>query len=354
MAVQNLYDFGIIIPVLADKDDLKDTLSALRLQPEEHRQRSICVIAVNANEKTLPENVENNRVLLSLAASGAPEYETGCGKTVWLDLTVKAKEGVGMARKKAVEAAEPFLKKDALICSLDADTIVENNYLPCIAAEFSGHPEWAGAAVKFSHRLPENPPAGLENAIKKYERYLASYTEGLYRAGSPYAYPVMGSAMVWRLAAGRKAGGMRVRAGGEDFYFLQALRKVGCIGVITSTVVHPLARCSDRVPFGTGPRLQEIMNGEFSAEPYPAAVFDLLQKLLDRADSEDPETFAVALMQVDDRITAWLTERDFQAVWEKILKNTPQDTEARRKAFHIWFDAFKTLKFIHSMTESLQ
>ncbi len=345
------FNFGIIIPVLADKDALVETLSALRLLPESDRQETICVIAVNSNEKSSPAEIADNEALLALAAADAQEFRTGCAKTLWLDLKVKAKEGVGMARKKAVEAAEPFLAENALIFSLDADTVVETDYIAAAAGAFAANPDWAGASVRFAHRVAEGAPAGMQEAVEKYEKYLLSYSDGLRNAGSPYGYPVMGSAMAWRRKAGQKAGGMRVRAGGEDFYFLQALRKVGIIGYIDGTVVHPLARCSQRVPFGTGPRLIEILDGRFAAEPYPESVFAVLRMLLESVRNELPQNYAYILPEVHPAIGEWLNKMEFPEAWRKILQNTPAAPEARRKAFHVWFDAFKTLKFIHFLVE---
>lgn len=347
------YDFAVIIPVLADRENLRLTLRSLRACGGEFLRRTVCVIAVNANERCAPRMLEDNRLLLRDLQNRDPEFSSGAGREIFLDLAVKASEGVGRARRCAVEAAATVLNPRGLVFSLDADTLVEANYLACGAAAFAAHPEWAGASVNFRHRLPENPLPGQAAALAAYEKWLAGYAAGLAMAGSPYAYNVMGSAMVWRHDAGVRAGGVRPRAGGEDFYFLQALRKVGEVGAITGTTVHPLGRLSARVPFGTGPRLREIMDGKFDPTPYPEELFRELKLLLDAVADGEPEEFASTLMNIDKFISDWLAEMDFPAVWSRILRNTSGDRQARIRAFHCWFDAFKTLKFIHRRRESL-
>ena len=353
MSAGGKYDFAVIIPVLADRENLRLTLRSLRGCQKEYLDRTVCVIAVNSNERCDAGMVEENRLLLDDLRGGEPDFASGAARDISLDLTVKASEGVGRARRCAVEAVGGLLSDDGLIFSLDADTLVEENYLECCAAAFAAHPEWAGASVNFRHRLPESPLPGQAAALAAYEKWLAGYVAGLAFAGSPYAYGVMGSAMVWRHRAGVKAGGVRPRAGGEDFYFLQALRKVGEVGAITGTTVHPLGRLSSRVPFGTGPRLREIMAGKFDPTPYPEELFEELKRLLDTVKNTDPGDYAEALLRIDPFISGWLEEQNFPAVWAKILRNTPAERQARERAFHCWFDAFRTLKFIHRRREEL-
>ncbi|MEM4247718.1 MAG: hypothetical protein QXH80_00460, partial [Candidatus Nanoarchaeia archaeon] len=102
---------------------------------------------------------------------------------------------------------------------------------------------------------------------------------GLTFAGSPYAYHTLGSAMAFRASAYISAGGMPRKNGGEDFYMLQALRKIGRIGLISNTTVYPSSRISDRVPFGTGPRLKQYLDGTKNNYVYNPQIFKDLSVL---------------------------------------------------------------------------
>jgi hypothetical protein len=174
--------------------------------------------------------------------------------------------------------------------------------------------------------------------------------DGLKFAGSPYAYHSIGSAFCCSAEAYIKAGGMRVHKGGEDFYFLQALEKTGEVISINSTMVHPSARVSQRVPFGTGPKIREVLDGK-DIELYDLRIFGLLKELLFKVSEADLEFLKVMHLNVSNTfselISEFLIEYKFSDDWAKILKNTPDKPEAIIKAFHIWFDSFRTLKFIH-------
>ena len=50
---------------------------------------------------------------------------------------------------------------------------------------------------------------------------------------------------------------------------------------------------------------------------------------------------------VPHEIGIFLENEGFCDVWAGILKNTPDTAEKKRHAFNTWFDALKTLRFIH-------
>ncbi|MDD3119195.1 MAG: hypothetical protein PHQ27_08460, partial [Victivallales bacterium] len=43
----------------------------------------------------------------------------------------------------------------------------------------------------------------------------------------------------------------------------------------------------------------------------------------------------------------FLADNGFAAAWARIAVNTPATEKHLRQAFHVWFDAFRTLKFVH-------
>ncbi len=99
-------------------------------------------------------------------------------------------------------------------------------------------------------------------------------------------FPHNGSAFAVTADAYVRVGGMGRQQGGEDFYFLQKVFSLGGIKELNEVCVHPLARYSDRVPFGTGPALQKILNetgDELSV--YSPDAFEILKQLFDRKDA---------------------------------------------------------------------
>jgi hypothetical protein len=267
-----------------------------------------------------------------------------------------------MARRIGTNAilAKLNWSADPIICSLDADTLVDENYVAKIAEYFKRHTDVPGASISFLHQNSDNPEQ--ERAIRRYETYLYSYVSGLKRAHSPYAYQFIGSAMTFRATAYLKAGGMPARAAGEDFYFMQALRKTipkpgSWIGCVDETTVHPSPRLSDRVAFGTGRRVEALMrspNGDEEerlpgGRPYSPEAFDALAEVLATAKTtllhHGVESF---LKTLPKKSAKFFETREFRVIWPNIVENTPESAEKLEWAFHTWFDALRTLQFIHS------
>ena len=155
-----------------------------------------------------------------------------------------------------------------------------------------------------------------------------------------------------RLSHYIKAGGMKVKKAGEDFYFLQELAKQGSLLQTAETLVHPSPRISERVPFGTGRSVRFLLEGNTLAD-IPDQAFEILAQVLKSAS--DPAGFLdpdhpTALP--DDPVCFFEKEK-FPAVWHSILRNTPADHTSRLAAFHRWFDGLKTLRFLHAIQREL-
>lgn len=340
---------AVVIPVLGEMVTLPELL------PQLADPRFPVVLVINEQADSPEDYRRENRELLSWLAEYRQE------NVFWLDYTENyiSPPGVGTARKIGLDAALGVVADfsnahEKLLFSLDGDTLVDDGYFDAALTAFGENPDWSGAIFDFVHRpVPED----TVGAIKIYENYLRHYRDGLARAGSPYAYIPIGSAMVTRCDAYIKCGGMRSRAGGEDFYFLQALRKTGEIGGITGAKVYPSGRISARVPFGTGPGLRKIIDAGGRMDFEPEWVFDELRLVLDcvRECSDFyglknlPETMRIRLTE---KSWNFFTANNFESSWQKIAANVKVGDElALRRGFMTWFDAFRTLKFIHFLLQ---
>ncbi len=274
-----------MIPALAEETSLYSTLDSLAANPPEILTRFLAVVVVNhpidAGD-TIKE--ENRRTLCRLpgAAAGLP--------LAWVDAASPGRElpvgeGVGLARKLGFDLVLERLawgSAPPLLIALDADTLVRPDYLAAIEDHFRRVPE-GGAIVPFCHQRGETPEQ--DRAIAHYELFLRSYALGLALAGSPYAFPTVGSAMACRADAYLQAGGMNRRAAGEDFYFLQQLVKTAGVAPLRGTVVRPSARSSRRTPFGTGRSVARLLAGGQGLDFHQADSFRLLGGWLALADA---------------------------------------------------------------------
>lgn len=358
-APSGVFKTALIIPVCAEAEYLPSTLQSLAENPASDLGDTLVVLVVNNPPSEMPGDsamsAENQETLRLLRNSQYP-YQKEL-KLSWLDassagLEINPKEGVGGARKIGMDkvlCSLDFTGGCPIMISLDADTRVERNYLSSVRSYFKENPDKVGATINFEHQPGKTPEENA--AITSYELFMRYYVEGLRICQSPYAYHVLGSAMAFRAEDYVRAGGMRKRNGGEDFYFLQALRKIGEIGQITETTVHPSPRASGRVPFGTGPRISQIIESGKGLMFYNPEIFLILKKLftaVEMAIASGNDSFEEMLCGIDASLTAFLIESKFFHEWEKILNNTPKDKKKIRWSFHTWFDAFRTLKFVHS------
>lgn len=261
--------------------------------------------------------------------------------------------GVGAARKLGLDLALTLPTsargRRVLIC-LDADTRVPNDYLAVIRRRFS-HRENAAGIVSFAHLLTD----GMETraAILCYEIFLRYYALALSLAGSPYAFPCVGSTMVFNPDRYVAVRGMSLRSAGEDFYFLNKVRKTGIIEPLNDVVVHPAARLSDRVPFGTGRRLMRHLRGERNEYLlYHPEIFTVLRawiEWMEAAWDEPPSIMLQAANRIHPELRVFLELQEFGGAWARLRQNT-RDIRTRHIAFHTWFDGFRTLKLIHHLT----
>ena len=343
----------VFIPALGESRRLFATLASLAANPPAHLARFLVVVVVNHREDApLTDKLDNARTLEALKQPGNPlKLAFVDAASPGLELPVKT-GGVGLARKIGMDLALPRLESDGIIACLDADTLVQPDYLQAIGAHFSTSGA-GGAAISFCHQ-PGDTPAE-ERAITLYELFLRHYVLGLQQAGSPYGFHNVGSAMACTVRAYLKMGGMNSRRAGEDFYFLQQLQRTAGMARLVGTTVHPAARSSHRVPFGTGKSVSRILEqGEESQTFYRVECFQILGEWLDLAQGgaeRSGSELLAASGKVHPQLAVYLAQGGLERVWERLRDNA--GTPGRlRTAFHEWFDALKTVRLIHHLSLS--
>ncbi len=348
---------AIVIPALAEKEYLGQTIKSLSQNPPEVLNNFLILVVVN-HRPNVPLWVKNNN-LATLHLLATLKESLRSLPLAWVDAASPGLElpeqagGVGLARKIGFDLALPRLdyqRNSPLLISLDADTLVRPDYLSVLIHHFHNTAA-GGAVIPFCHQKGSTSEENM--AIKRYELFLRAYVLGLDLAGSPYAFHAIGSAMACTPAAYRRVGGMNTRSAAEDFYFLQQLAKTSKISRVKGTIVYPAARSSWRVPFGTGQSILKTLTSPTAAVKfYQAVCFQVLKNWLDLiaenlcapADKIQKKALAISSFLAD-----FLTRIHFSEVWPKLQKNYPSSPQLL-SAFHVWFDGLKTLQLIHYLS----
>ncbi len=353
-----LFPGGIVIPVLAEADTLLILLESLSSDSSLPASGLLVVFVINNREDAGSDVKSDNARSLALLRDISPRLPFPVGiidaSTPGFSLPDKG-GGVGLARKLGHDLLLPsldFSGVDPVIISLDADTQVSQGYAGAIMDHFR-YSKAGGAVIPFTH---QSATGERENqAIERYELFLRCYVAGLAHAGSPYAFHTVGSAMACRASAYLKCGGMNKRQAGEDFYFLQSLAKTSGVEQVEGAMVFPSPRRSWRVPFGTGRSVGMLLDGDPEAVLfYRPECYLLLQKWLSVAEagcmnrSDD-------LMEQAGRLSSYLhsflMDQNFPKTWSGLLSHNPGQDRLSR-AFHNWFDAFRTMKLFHYLSDS--
>jgi len=293
------------------------------------------------------------------------QYDTSSKIEQWIDQQhkyryhiIKAfnlpskKAGVGLARKIGMdEAARRFVKlrKDnGIIVCFDADCTCTKNYLKEIHERYLAFPETNAALVYFEHETSNPKKPEINNAIINYELHLRYYVQALKYSNFPLAYHTVGSCITVRADIYQKQGGMNTRKAGEDFYFLQRIFPMGNIKNINSATVFPSPRASDRVPFGTGRAVGDMIKRNSTAyKTYNPQIFidfksfnDVLPKLWETQSANELDD------QISDSIRQYLEKIGFSNQIDKLQRNFKSQLSFEYAVYN-WFNGFKALKYVH-------
>jgi hypothetical protein len=260
--------------------------------------------------------------------------------------------GAGIPRKLGMDEAIRHFKGDrsGIIVSLDADCLVEKNYLTEIYRNFKQY-QLNSATIRFHHpidHLVETDP--LRQATLSYENYLHYYRAALEFCGYPYPYYTIGSAFAITAETYLKVGGMGRQQSGEDFYFLQKVFPLGKTRFIDSTCVYPEARASDRVPFGTGPALKKMLaENQLVKYSYQIEAFKTLKLFFGRINSfykKTDDNVATLLRDLPEYLLLFLQKDGFPEKIQEINRHTASLSNFQKRFFG-YFNAFKILKYLN-------
>jgi len=246
--------------------------------------------------------------------------------------------GVGWARKTAMDYASSKASEDDILFSMDADTFYPPDYLQATTENLLENPEAMGVAIPYYHPLPGNQNAA--RTMLRYEIYMRHYALNMWRIDSPYKFTALGSAMAVPVWAYRKVSGITPKKAGEDFYFLQKLRKSGGLLYYNPVKAFPEGRYSDRVIFGTGPAMIKGAKGDWDSYPiYHPDLFDRIRMIY--------KAFEEYYHYPDDKKVPEPLKTEFDNLeWMDKLKQNSKSKEEFVKKCHIRFDGLRILQFL--------
>jgi len=338
-------EFIVVIPCYHEPD-LERCLTSLETAARKAVAKIEIIIIINAPDDSTLEVKTQNRIMFSWLirrTHHVPVY------FVLLNDIPARQAGVGYARKMGMdEAIRRFgriNRAQGIICSMDADSWVDPNYFIAIRQSQQGI-GWECMVIHYEHDWSDIPDPIHIRAIISYELHLRYYEVALRFSGFPHAFQTLGSSMAVRAMAYVQVGGMPARQAGEDFYFIHKFSRRNTVVRLGNTTVYPSARISDRVPFGTGKALSDLMaNSGPEFNTYAWQNFIGLKSFLDKMD----DLFLASgldYLTLSPGITAFLQHIQFAQRLKEIKEHTASPATFRKRFFHV-MDAFMMMKYMH-------
>lgn len=343
----------VVIPCY-NEPNLQETLQSIRacIRPPVN---VLVAIVINASERSDDAVVIQNRATYNEVKIVADRYNEPSLLffPLLFERLPRKHAGVGLARKIGMDLAVDHFSKhgmrEGIIVSLDADCLVSENYLVDIFNAFHRDRHLSTTIHDFSHRVEGDDPL-VWASIQQYEAYLRYFRDMLQYTGFPYYYHTIGSAFAVKADAYVKVGGMGRQQGGEDFYFLHKLFESGKTKMLEDVVVYPMARYSDRVPFGTGPALQKmVQQSSGTLGVYSRKAFMELKRLFDMKDffyKRDDSEVIFLLNDLHPALLRYLREIDFKEMVNDCNGNCARLETFQKRFFH-HFNAFRVIKYLN-------
>lgn len=384
------YQRVIVIPLFNENDS---AITRIIHSPLASEQALLIIAVINQ-----PDNIDNTHHNLTLWNNLSTQYShinhsdqhryLLVNNNIHLLLVnrftqkIPHKKGVGLARKIGGDIACQLILQGTLhnpwIHHSDADTHLPDNYFSALdktlkkALNSTTTKEKSISAAVYTYTHTSSGNAAIDDATQRYQHALQYYVDGLTQAQSPYAYHTLGSCIATHAYYYCQARGFPQKAGGEDFYLLNKLAKLGQITTLQEAVLQIESRQSDRVPFGTGPAIEKIMamaHPEQEYLYYHPQCFIELKKLLQhfntlysytehhRQQRQQKTASNTKSTNTIDHYLPWLQTLDtvlhetvMELGIEKLLTHIDKQVNTHEQCIHHchdWLDGFKTLKLIH-------
>lgn len=343
------FSISIVIPCF-NEPDILITLQSI-WKNETSNVKVAVIVVVNSGENALEEVKSQNKKTYSELLEFAHQHNNATLTLfpMFFEGIRKKHAGAGFARKLGMDYATWLFfscqNNEGIIVSLDADCTVEKQFIRTVWETYI-HKSTGIATHYFEHPFPNEKDA---RAIIEYELYLRYFKWALWYAGFPYAIHTVGSSFSVKADVYVKHGGMNRRQGGEDFYFLHKIVPHENFAVIKETTVYPSPRISNRVPFGTGPALQQIEESQKELWVYNLESFYQLRQLIQsipqfyKADSNairrlvEMQPDAVKELLLNQHLEGWLNEVNANV--------SSKDAFVKRMFSHL--NAFKIVQFLN-------
>lgn len=359
------YRQAMVIPAYRESGMLLEQLAELL----DANHNSLVILVINCPD-TAPESPELAATIQEYypRLSGntvARYYDAGKDSTLLVvdryspGRAIPVKQGVGLARKIGCDIACRFIHEAVVespwIFSSDADTCWPKDYFDIA---IRANPNASALIYPFRHISVQGQDS---TAIQLYEFSLHYYVAGLHHAGSPYAHYTIGSTIAINYRHYARVRGFPKRSGGEDFYLLNKLAKSGPVVSLAAPLLLIEDRDSDRVPFGTGPARQRITELAEPLAQYPlyhpdcfSALRQALALIREVANSGDPiHAWQQQLQNPAPELPPWLRTLE-QMGMAKAVEHAAQHSDTGSGCYRhlcVWFDAFRSLKFIHALRD---
>ena len=341
----------VVIPSYNEKN-IQPTIDSLFLKQDDFSFNVEVIVLINNSESEIEEIKEQNLLTLKTLQNLSETYSKSNMHLIPVligDLDAKH-AGVGWARKLGMDIATQRFRTinfNGTIVGLDADTVVESNYLNSIYSFFLNN-NFNAASIYFEHPITGDSFSDVHlEQIKYYELHLRYYKNSLKYSNLPYSFHTIGSAFALTASAYARQGGMNRRKAGEDFYFINKLIKGEIFGEINDTKVMPSPRVSNRVPFGTGRAILEGLNTKKDLSlTYDFQSFEIIRSWINRIETKD-----FKYGNFPEILKAYMAEEIWIKHHTTMLNNT-NSHKSYLKLFYNIFDAFWMLKFIHYLRDN--
>jgi len=350
--INDNYSLIVVIPVYNEPNFL-DTLKSLYYN--DYQGVNVLVLAVinsaeNCSEQIILQNIKT--------VTEIENFQLNNNRSDFyikivdvFDIPVKL-AGPGFARKIGMDLALKYFdkrnNKNGLILSLDADTTVDENYFQEIFNYFTENKSTEAVNIRFEHPISGND--FLEKTYKAiviYELYLRYFVQALRFANFPHAFHTIGSAFAVKAEVYAKQGGMVTNQSGEDFYFLHKIIPNGNFGVINDTCVYPSPRITDRVIFGTGVAVNQIINEyNFDYPSYTLQSFLHIKEFIEIIPYLYYSDFSMLNKALNTKIVEFLEKNKINKIIEETRRNTKTQVSFIKRFFY-WFNGFRVIKFLN-------